>query len=212
MGGFCSKCGAALPPQAGFCPKCGGVAGFGGTSSSPPENPNVVTPPQPAMAPQQRSQPFSTPYRPAVERDLSTIDWMVMPLKKYADFSGRSQRMEYWMYFLLNFGVLVLLVGLALAGIPWSEYRTNPQAPPGSLTIVSVILLMIWIFGTFIPSIAVEVRRFHDQDKSGWFWFLRLVPYVGGIIIIVFMGIDGTPGPNRYGPDPKGGDDADVFL
>ena len=54
-----------------------------------------------------------------------------------------------------------------------------------------------------IPSIAVQVRRFHDQDKSGWMVLLGLIPYVGGIILLVFMLLEGTRGPNRFGPDPK---------
>ena len=55
----------------------------------------------------------------------------------------------------------------------------------------------------FIPSLAVQIRRFHDQDKSGWFVLLAFIPYVGGLIVLVFMCIEGTPGPNRFGSDPK---------
>jgi uncharacterized membrane protein YhaH (DUF805 family) len=54
-----------------------------------------------------------------------------------------------------------------------------------------------------IPSIAVQVRRFHDQDKSGWFVLLSLIPFLGAIIVLVFMFIEGTKGPNRFGADPK---------
>ena len=53
-----------------------------------------------------------------------------------------------------------------------------------------------------MPAIAVQVRRFHDQDKSGWFVLLGLIPYVGGLIVLVFMCLPGTPGPNRFGPRP----------
>jgi uncharacterized membrane protein YhaH (DUF805 family) len=56
------------------------------------------------------------------------------------------------------------------------------------------------------------VRRFHDQDKSGWFVLLNLIPYIGGIIVLVFMCLEGTRGPNRFGPDPKGQDVGDVFA
>ena len=71
----------------------------------------------------------------------------------------------------------------------------------GWLTIALILILALVII---IPSIAVQVRRMHDQDKSGWFVLLGLVPYIGGIVMLVFMCIEGTRGENRYGPDPKG--------
>jgi uncharacterized membrane protein YhaH (DUF805 family) len=58
------------------------------------------------------------------------------------------------------------------------------------------------LLALFIPSLAVQVRRFHDQDKSGWMVLLGFIPYIGGIIIIIFMCMEGTRGPNRFGPDP----------
>ena len=73
-------------------------------------------------------------------------------------------------------------------------------------------LTVIFLLAIIIPSIAVQVRRFHDQDKSGWFVLLGLIPFVGGLIVLVFMCLEGTKGPNRFGPDPKGGEaGAEVF-
>ncbi|MDZ3831226.1 MAG: DUF805 domain-containing protein [Sphingopyxis sp.] len=80
----------------------------------------------------------------------------------------------------------------------------------GIMSTAMMIPLGIFALATIIPSIAVAVRRLHDQDKSGWFYLLSFIPYVGGIILLVFMCIDGTRGPNRFGPDPKGGS-ADIF-
>ena len=57
----------------------------------------------------------------------------------------------------------------------------------------------------------MQVRRFHDQDKSGWFVLLGFIPIVGGLIVLVFMLLEGTKGPNRFGPDPKGAGDTSVF-
>jgi uncharacterized membrane protein YhaH (DUF805 family) len=57
----------------------------------------------------------------------------------------------------------------------------------------------------------VQVRRLHDQDKSGWLILLSFIPYIGGLILLVLMLIDGTPGANRYGPDPKGRFDVSPF-
>jgi uncharacterized membrane protein YhaH (DUF805 family) len=137
---------------------------------------------------------------------------MILPLKRYADFSGRSQRQEYWMFYLLNIVVLILAIALALAGVPWSEMQTNPDAQPGPLLWLGIGVAAIWVLATFIPNIAVAVRRFHDQNQSGWMYLLSMIPYVGGIILLVFMCIDGTPGPNQYGPDPKGRGVDDVFA
>lgn len=64
----------------------------------------------------------------------------------------------------------------------------------------------------FIPGLAVQVRRFHDQDKSGWFILLGFIPYIGGLILFVFMCLEGTRGPNRFGPDPKDPYSEDVFA
>ena len=75
------------------------------------------------------------------------------------------------------------------------------------------ILFIVFVLAMLVPSLAVQVRRFHDQDKSGWFVLLGLIPYIGGIVLIVFMCLEGTKGPNKFGPDPKNpeGDLTSVF-
>jgi uncharacterized membrane protein YhaH (DUF805 family) len=72
--------------------------------------------------------------------------------------------------------------------------------------VIAIGLFLIYAVGVIVPSLAVQVRRFHDQDKSGWFLLLNFIPYVGGLIVLVFMCIEGTKGENRFGPDPKGGE------
>jgi uncharacterized membrane protein YhaH (DUF805 family) len=127
------------------------------------------------------------------------MDYMLMPLMRYADFSGRSQRMEYWMFTLFYLIMIALLVGLAIFfGSPAGEERTLAEN-------YFLVVTGLFVVGTIIPSIAVTVRRFHDQDKSGWFYLFSFIPYIGGLIMLFFMCVDGTPGPNRYGPDPKDG-------
>lgn len=135
------------------------------------------------------------------------MDYMLMPLMRYADFSGRSQRMEYWMFTLFYLVMIALLVGLAIFfGSPAGEERTLAEN-------YFLVVTGLFVVGTIIPSIAVTVRRFHDQDKSGWFYLFSFIPYIGGFIMLFFMCVDGTPGPNRYGPDPKGGDRyGDIFA
>jgi uncharacterized membrane protein YhaH (DUF805 family) len=140
------------------------------------------------------------------------MDWMLMPLRRYADFSGRSRRKEYWMFTLFILLVYAVLGTLIAMGGVFSSMG-DPGATPqiGVLGWLGIGLLGIFALGIFIPALAVIVRRLHDQDKSGWFILLQFIPYIGGIVLLVFMCIDGTKGENRFGPDPKGENIADVF-
>lgn len=132
------------------------------------------------------------------------MDWMLMPLRRYADFSGRSRRKEYWMFTL--FYILVLF-GLVAAAAATADSDSDADIF-GSLFGIVMILFFV---ATLIPSIAVTVRRLHDQDKSGWWYLISLIPYLGGLVLFIFMCLDGTRGSNQYGSDPKGVD-ADIFT
>ena len=128
------------------------------------------------------------------------MDWMLLPLRRYADFSGRSRRKEYWMFIL---GVIIVAVVLGIIeGILGINQMVGGVYGP---------LTTLFMLAMIIPGIAVQVRRFHDQDKSGWFVLLGLIPFVGGIIVLVFMCLEGTKGPNRFGDDPKGAVSPTVF-
>lgn len=133
-----------------------------------------------------------------------------MPYRRYADFSGRSQRKEYWMFVLLTLLVTVACTVLMLAG--GMALDEAGATSPGILFWVGLVILVVFAVGTIIPSIAVQVRRFHDQDKSGWMVLIGFIPYVGGLIVIIFMCIEGTRGPNRFGPDPKNPTNSDIFA
>lgn len=133
-----------------------------------------------------------------------------MPYRRYADFSGRSQRKEYWMFVLLTLLVTVACMVLMLAG--GMALDEAGATSPGILFWVGLVILVVFAVGTIIPSIAVQVRRFHDQDKSGWMVLIGFIPYVGGLIVIIFMCIEGTRGPNRFGPDPKNPTNSDIFA
>ena len=125
------------------------------------------------------------------------MDWMLMPYRRYVDFAGRSQRKEFWMFQLLVVIVYFVATLLITMGAPWIDPVTGQMSGGSALaTLGSAILGIFWL-GTIIPAIAVAVRRMHDQDRSGW-WIL--VP----IANIIFYCLDGTPGTNRFGPDPKG--------
>lgn len=113
--------------------------------------------------------------------------------QKYADFSGRARRSEYW-YFVLAY--FVAIVALEILGV-----ILGAIAKP--LGVLVLIVLFVAILGIIVPSLAVGVRRLHDTGKSGWFLLFGLIPFVGGLILLVFMVMDSTPGPNQYGPNPK---------
>lgn len=138
------------------------------------------------------------------------LEWMLMPYRRYADFSGRSRRKEYWMFTLLSVIVMTVVLALMFGGMGGLDENGEPQMGP--LGMVGAGLLGIWVLGSIVPSIAVQVRRFHDQDKSGWFVLLGFIPYIGGLIVLVFMCLEGTRGPNRFGEDPKGAGTPDVFA
>ena len=173
------------------------------------------------------------------------MHWMFMPLRRYADFNGRSRRKEYWLWTLFNMIVVgifyAILIGMFVSatsrvaergGVDSYEYSNSDSSDSGfsyesgSSTNVDpemfmeefgtggwilIGLLCLWALFTFIPNLAVAVRRLHDQDKSGWMILLALIPLGGGIIVLVFMLLDGTRGPNQYGPDPKGPAHGDTF-
>jgi uncharacterized membrane protein YhaH (DUF805 family) len=137
------------------------------------------------------------------------MEWMIMPLKRYADFQGRSRRMEYWMFALFQVLMVFVLLALFAVLVGFSADMTSEieQAPVG--LIIFVLLVMVYALAMIIPSLAVGVRRWHDQNQSGWlvllFVVLGFIPIIGGfasIVQLVFMCLPGTKGPNKYGEDP----------
>jgi uncharacterized membrane protein YhaH (DUF805 family) len=129
------------------------------------------------------------------------MEYMIMPLMGYADFQGRSRRKEYWMF---QLGIILMyIVAAILVGIVGAVLGETASS------IVMLPLLLV-VLGIIVPSLAVTVRRLHDQDRSGWWILINFVPF-GGIVLLVFMFLEGTNGPNQYGPDPKDPYAEDVF-
>ena len=143
------------------------------------------------------------------------MEWMLMPYRRYFDFSGRSRRKEYWMFFLLFVIVYAVAFALMFAGGYSMTPSMDAAAPPPEMSgtmLLGAAIMGIFVLGSLIPAIAVQVRRFHDQDRSGWFVLLNFIPYLGSLIVLVFMCLEGTKGPNRFGPDPKDPTGAEVFA
>jgi uncharacterized membrane protein YhaH (DUF805 family) len=120
------------------------------------------------------------------------MDWYLIVLKKYLVFEGRARRKEYWFFILFN-----ILIGIGLAIIDNMTGTLNPETGTG-------LLSGIYSLAVLIPTIAVAIRRLHDTDRSGWWLLLAFVPLIGGLVLLVFFVLDGTPGSNRFGPSPKG--------
>ncbi|GAA4418477.1 DUF805 domain-containing protein [Nibrella viscosa] len=117
-------------------------------------------------------------------------------LRNFADFRGRTRRSEYWFFVLFNILFIVLLIGIDVIII-------------GSGNGFGV-LTSIYVLATLIPSTAVAVRRLHDSGRSGWWLLLTLIP-LGGLVLLIFYVQDSVPGVNKWGPNPKETQSAEVL-
>lgn len=160
------------------------------------------------------------------------MHWMILPYRRYFEFSGRSRRKEYWWFAVFITVVLMVLV-MAVIGTMFGliqQFSQNPEAlfraiGSGSWTLLG--LTMLFLLVSLIPMLTVQVRRLHDLGASGW-WYLAYV--VGGLALdevpnigtglnsllslgwIVWMFFPGTKGPNKYGEDPKDPVNAEIFA
>ena len=185
----------------------------------------------------------------------SNVPLFLHPLIKYVDFRGRARRSEFWLWTLAQFILFIVLDGV-LFSLAASTH--NPEQMATGFARFSPILNLLQL-GLLLPNIAVQVRRLHDTNRTGWWMVMPVVVFIAGlilfiatnfskfiqmfnhtsaspdtasimgivgtamlfiwlptivasIVIFVFNVLDGTPGSNRFGPDPKGrGGDANVF-
>lgn len=119
------------------------------------------------------------------QKEKYRVNWYFAVLQNYAGFTGRARRTEYWMFFLVN---LIIALVLDLIGLKFQVFT---------------FIGLIYGLAVLIPGLAVGVRRLHDTGRSGWWLLIGLIPFVGAIILIVLLAIEGQPGDNQYGPDPK---------
>lgn len=194
---FCKNCGTNVG-ESRFCPNCGSPVNVAPESSAP------------------IAAPVAASYAGSAvpEKSVGIFKAYAMMFKNYSNFSGRSRRSEYWGATVANFLIMLVAGFLAffmfydhmVAIAPYLEYTDDFS------TVMRLMQPLMWYFVIFIlyaiiliiPSISLTVRRLHDTGKSGWCYLLSFIPYVGSIIILVLTLLDSTPGPNKYGPNPKG--------
>ena len=115
------------------------------------------------------------------------MNYFLTVVKKYAVFSGRARRKEFWMFILFY---IIIAIGLSVV----------------DMMIGMSLLGLLFALAMLIPSLAVGARRLHDIGKSGWWQLIGLVPFIGILVLIIFWVMDSNPGDNAYGPNPKAGE------
>jgi uncharacterized membrane protein YhaH (DUF805 family) len=127
------------------------------------------------------------------------MNWYLKVLKNYVTFSGRARRKEYWMFVLFN--LIFAIVAMILDNIFGTTFKLETAF--GSQGLPYGYIYLLYILAVFLPALAVAVRRLHDVGKSGWFFLIVLIPLVGAIWLLVLFCLDGNPGENEYGENPK---------
>jgi uncharacterized membrane protein YhaH (DUF805 family) len=122
------------------------------------------------------------------------------PFQRMFDYRGRARRREYWLFVAWQVPVVALLLVLGINVFPKEG---------GMDVLLGAPLVYAAVFG--LPMLALQVRRLHDQDKSGWWLLITLLPYLGLGWLLYLMLSQGTWGPNRYGPDPRQLWEGDLF-
>ncbi|MDO5769419.1 MAG: DUF805 domain-containing protein [Psychrobacter sp.] len=116
-----------------------------------------------------------------IEENYNMFDWFKKCLINYTNFSGRARRKEYWYFYLV--AILSYIVAMIIDGILGTD----------------LIIFLLTALGLFLPGLAVSVRRLHDVNKSGWFFFVSFIPLIGGILLLVWNCTDTDPNTNKWG-------------
>ncbi len=216
----CQRCGALNSPAADIC-QCGGDLNVLGIRLIIDSSGNVVDADNPVREDPHvisdwevtgnspRGKSGGTAGRSQVKNDdgrpmppypapveMSLLGCFINAFKHYADFDGRASRREYWGYMLFEYIIcIVLFIALVISAY---QEGTAPIA-------ITCILLFGWSVAVFIPTLAVSVRRLHDIGKSGKWFFIGFVPFVGAIYFLILMCTEGDKGQNTYGLPGAGG-------
>jgi uncharacterized membrane protein YhaH (DUF805 family) len=157
--------------------------------------PSAPTPYIPAEPQTAGVPPLWAPYYSAPFSAAFTRFW-----KKYATFSGRASRSEYWKWVLAELLISIVLGGITVAlAFSGSTIDSSTGAmTPGPLFGIGAGLFIIWYLVTIVPHISLGVRRLHDINQSGWMYLLNLIPSIGSLIILVLSVLPADPRGARF--------------
>lgn len=188
---YCPKCGTQNPDENKFCSSCGAPLVQNqetGYQKSYTDNPSTSS-----------GQRIPFGFKDAIR---------VCMKQKYASFQGRAKRAEYWYFNLLELlitipvAIIGFIVGLSVGNmIPMANFEDKLPTTIVSAIVVCYIFLFICGLVFLCPSISVLVRRLHDTGRSGWWYWIGLVPYVGVIVLLVFTLLSSQDHDNEYGPN-----------
>jgi uncharacterized membrane protein YhaH (DUF805 family) len=148
------------------------------------------------------------------------VDSVQLSLRRYVDFAGRSRRAEYWWFVLFGFLATTIASRLDAAFVrPWDGLLDRFLDGVGLVALSDAVDLVptfplvgglssLVTIALLVPGLAVAVRRLHDVGMSGWWLLIGAVPFIGLVILVIFLVQPGAVGSNRFGPDPKVSDRA----
>lgn len=119
----------------------------------------------------------------------------------FLSFDGRLRRLHFWIGAIILWVVQMVIMSVTFGGMAAAAAAHNPGAMFAGPAAIGWILVLALIY----PSLALQVKRWHDRDKTGWMTLIAFIPLIGALWVLIECGfMDGTPGPNKYGPSPKG--------
>ena len=153
-----------------------------------------------------QQQQQATSYQPGGEPPLwAPYYGATLPIaakrffKKYATFSGRASRSEYWWWALIGFAVSVVLnIIMQVGGAAGATVAANGSSVPGPGFLVGSIIAFVWGLAVLVPSLALLVRRLHDVNISGWLVLIILVPFLGALALVVIAILPSNPAGQRF--------------
>ena len=129
------------------------------------------------------------------------MEWYLKVMRdNYTNFSGRARRKEYWMFTLVY---VIISTGCTVLDNVLGTVFMMDAGPLGEISMGYGWAYTICVLIHFIPGLALAVRRLHDVGKSGWFYLIFLIPFIGAVWLLVLFCLEGKKEDNKYGSNPK---------
>ena len=129
------------------------------------------------------------------------MEWYLKVMRdNYTNFSGRARRKEYWMFTLVY---VIISTGCTVLDNVLGTVFMMDAGPLGEISMGYGWAYTICVLIHFIPGLALAVRRLHDVGKSGWFYLIFLIPFIGPVWLLVLFCLEGKKEDNKYGSNPK---------